>query len=316
VVSESQLIQKLKALNESLWDDQLRWPRVQEWLTNFAPSEGDVPSRERLHAMFLLSHFTFFNTAAIRELLRALFRDLIRYPVIEHIRRANNNSTDVAFLHKRFDAELEAMRFVGTGNPSDSGNHLLYYFRQENQLDRSLFVSAHQLLDADDPTGRAVRDGRISRLVFLDDFCGSGRQATDYSKGVIEKLKTAAGNVEARYHVLFATLDGLETIRKKTQFDVSTSVCELDPSFRSLSEGSRYFRNAPSGIERDFARAMCLKYGQLINPKSPLGFGKCELLIGFEHNIPNNTLPIIWSEGHERRPWIPALKRHRKGLNW
>lgn len=313
-MSELQLKHKLKALNESLWDDQLRWPRIEEWLANFDPS-GDGGSRERLHAMFLLSHFTFFNIAAIRELLRALFRDLVRYPIVASVRRANGNTTDTAFLHSRFADELAATRFVGTGNPSESGTHLLYYFRQENQLDRDLFVSAHELLDPDDVTGRAIRDGTITRVVFLDDFCGSGRQATKYSKGVVEKLKTSAPNVETRYHVLFATSHGLEKVRKES-FDVSSSVCELDPSFKSLSEESRYFRRAPEDIDRTFAREMCAKYGKEIEPTSPLGFGNCELLIGFEHNIPNNTLPIIWSEGHDERRWTPAVRRHRKGPNW
>jgi hypothetical protein len=116
--------------------------------------------------------------------------------------------------------------------------------------------------------------------------------------------------------VLFATSRGLEHVRKKTRFDVSSSVCELDNSFKSLSTESRYFRNAPEDIDREFARAMCIKYGQEIEPNSALGFGECELLIGFEHNIPNNTLPIIWSEGHLTRHWTPALRRHRKGPNW
>ena len=315
-MSEPQLREKLKALNESLWGNQLRWPRIEEWLANFQPPGADNSSRERLHAMFLLSHFTFFNIAATRELLHALFRDLVRYPIVASIRRANTNTTNVAFLHSRFAAELATTRFVGTGNPSDSGTHLLYYFRQENQLDRDLFVSAHELLDQDDATGRAILEGTVTRVVFLDDFCGSGRQAIRYSTSIVEKLKTAAPKLETRYHVLFATSRGLEEVRKKTRFDVSSSVCELDPSFKSVSPESRYFRNAPQEIDRDFARAMCLKYGKQIEPSSPLGFGGCELLIGFEHNIPNNTLPIIWSEGHTGRHWVPALKRHRKGVNW
>ena len=44
---------------------------------------------------------------------------------------------------------------------------------------------------------------------------------------------------------------------------------------------------------------MCLQYGKMAYPKAPLGFDDGQLLIGFSHNIPDNTVPIIWSTENE-----------------
>ncbi|MFX1257225.1 MAG: hypothetical protein ACFFAN_05175 [Promethearchaeota archaeon] len=35
------------------------------------------------------------------------------------------------------------------------------------------------------------------------------------------------------------------------------------------------------------------KYGKILYPKGPLGYGGKGLLIAFSYNTPNNTLPII-----------------------
>ena len=37
-----------------------------------------------------------------------------------------------------------------------------------------------------------------------------------------------------------------------------------------------------------------------------------KLLIGFAHNIPNNTLPIIWGEGTSAAPWHALFRRYEK----
>jgi hypothetical protein len=311
-----ELTEKLKALNETVWDRRLNWPRIEAWLENFAADAPEEQEREQLHALFLLSHFTFFGSRAMRALLRSLFRDRIRYPLVAEIRRQLEDTRDIVKIGEEFSRELDATRFIGMGNPSESGTHLLYFFRQENNLSRDLFVSPHECLDTETATGKQIESGAIRRLVFLDDFCGSGRQALEYSRQILQKLKARAAGLSASYHVLFATDHGLKKIRSTALFDQVSSVCELDDSFKCFHESSRYFRNCPTSIDREYGKQMCTKYGKFVEPRSPLGFGGCELLLGFEHNIPNNTLPIIWSEGHGDLKWVPAFRRYRKGQNW
>ena len=312
-----QLTDKLKALNEFVWDRRLNWPRIEDWLSNFQSPDPKDQDIEELHALFLLSHFTFFNSRLMRALLHSLYRDRVKYPLVAEIRRRLNDTTDVAVINAEFEKQRDATRFIGIGNPSESGTHLLYYFRQENDLSRELFVSPHECLDPETEVGAAIKAGAVTRLVFLDDFCGSGRQAVKYSKEVVAKVKCVAPQLTAEYHVLFATNQGLAKVRAEALFDRPSAVCELDESFKCFSETSRYFRNPPTPIAQDYSKAMCKRYGDQIAAQSPLGFGGCQLLLGFEHNIPNNTLPIIWSEGDDAlKKWTPAFRRYRKGQNW
>lgn len=313
---EEKLEGKLKDLNDLLWNRELPWAQIENWLSNFKATKDESGPDERLHAMHLLSRFTFYSSKMLRELLRALFRDHVRYPIVAKFRKDNNNTTDLDLINTRFEKELAATRFIGIGRPCDSGTHLLYYFRQENQLSPELFVSPHECLDSNDEVGDALARGIVRRLIFVDDFCGSGKQANRYSTSVVRKLKNTYPELEARYHVLFATTEGLQAVQQKAAFDVAGCICELDESFRCFSSQSRYFKKPPHGIDKQFSQAMCEKYGASIEPRHPLGFGACQLLLGFEHNIPNNTLPVFWSEGHTTTPWKPAFRRYRKGPNW
>ncbi len=307
--------EKIKTLSESLWERRAERPAVDQWLANFEADWEADPS-EQLHALFLLSHFMYFGDREIRVLLRSLYRDLYRYPIIESLRRERDDTTDSGALAIAFEDELIKTRFLGLGNPAESGTHLLYYFRQENRLPKDLFVHTHQVfggrLDSED---LRVAQAEVTRYVLLDDFCGSGNQAREYSEKVIGMLRDASSreglDVEIDYYVLFATTEGLERVREDSDFNRVDAVYDLDESYRLFGESTRYFRTHPEEINRDFAHQMCGDYGQRLCPAYPLGYGGCQLLIGFHHNTPDNTLPVFWVEDEEE-PWSPMFRRYDK----
>ena len=160
---------------------------VQTWLEQFEEAT-DLENDEQLHALFLLSHFIYFGQPEIRELLKSVYRDLFRSPIMHEVRRANGDTTDRAFLDAEFSKCLARTRFMGVGNPSESGAHLLYYFRQENALPRTLFINTHEIFKRySGPGGGAVklRDPNLEYYVFIDDLCGSGtRQSFRVLKGL------------------------------------------------------------------------------------------------------------------------------------
>lgn len=69
---------------------------------------------------------------------------------------------------------------------------------------------------------------------------------------------------------------------------------------------------APPHIDGKILREMALCYGKLLLPLHPGGFDDNQLLIGFHHNTPDNTLPIIWAEGTVTQAWTPAFRRYPK----
>jgi hypothetical protein len=74
---EDELIKKIKVLNDTVWERRATRPRVDAWLNNFLPSSN--PPHERIHALYLLSHFLYFGDREMREILKALFRDKYKY---------------------------------------------------------------------------------------------------------------------------------------------------------------------------------------------------------------------------------------------
>lgn len=289
-------------------------PHIRSWVEQFSP-EDDVSDDQQVHALYLLSNFTYFGQIEIRGLLVSLFRDLFRAPLLHEIRRQNGDTTDRNFIENVFQEKLKRTRFLGVGNPSESGVHLLYYFRQENDLPKTAFINSHEIF-ARDPDGSArtlaLRDSEIEHYVFIDDLCGSGTQAELYSRDLIEPLRDLNPDVKIHYLVLFATDDGLNAVRGLNRYDSVASVFELDESFKALEPGSRIFTQDDPRYNRIKIRTTCEQKGHNLWPAHPLGYKDGQLLLGFSHNTPDNTLPIFWCESSGPNPWKPMFKRYHK----
>jgi hypothetical protein len=306
-----ELLRKIKVLSEQVWEGRAKAPQVDRWLSNFTGEQTDE-KQERLFALFLLSQFMYFGGKEMRELLRCLFRDLYKYPIVRETRKAASDTTDTNYIHSKFDTELKRTRFLGVGNPAESGTHLLYYFRQENNLHKSLFINSHEIFNYA-TTGLTLRDPSISRYVFIDDLAGSGIQATQYSQNIVKTVKALKSDAIVSYHVIFATSEALKNIRTNTDFDRVEAVFDLDPTFKCFGDKSRYFP-AGSQFGRSDVEKFAQHYGQVLWPKHPLGYRAGQLLLGFNHNTPDNTLPIFWFD-YPSHAWEPIFRRYPK-IEW
>lgn len=306
---------KIKFLNDATWENRITAKLVKEWLSQFTAAD-DVRDDEQIHALFLLSHFLYFGQPEVRALLKALYRDMVRAPILQSIRRANADTTDIAFINSEYEARRKKMRFLAVGNPSESGMHLLYYFRQENILPKDMFINTHEIFDrsvSGSNVSLSLRDKEIEKYIFIDDLCGSGTQAGGYSIDIVTPLKALSKTASVSYLVLFATSKGLEAIRDLGCFDQVDAVFELDETFRTLEENSRIFSGEEGPFDRIKVRNTCDKYGKLLFPSDPLGYKDGQLLIGFNHNTPDNTLPIFWGGDQcMTGPWRPVFKRYDK----
>lgn len=310
-------IRRLKMLSERLWEGRCKGPDIDAWLNNFDGRYcGGDSEKERLHALYLLAHVSYFGLPEIRVLLRAMYRDLFRYPIIQTLRQELGGTKDAELIGQRFEEELQATRFVGMGNPAESGTHLLYYFRQENRLSRSLFVHQHELLTsaATDPDVD-FSPSDLKRIVFIDDFCGSGEQSVRYSNKILRVLDDVAKRhgrkVEYFYFVLFGTIDGLNHARSKSRFDVVEAVGELDSTDQTFGADARIFKRPPGGVTAETARRLAFHYGRELYPHWPLGYENGQLLLAFNHNIPDNSLPILWFDKGQPA-WTAIFPRHPK----
>ncbi len=169
----------------------------------------------------------------------------------------------------------------------------------------------------------------------MDDFCGSGNQVAK-DKGLISFInfiKTNRTSVEINYLMLVGTEVGIDNIEKTGIFNNVNAVMRLDDSFKVFETNSRYFSNVDIPLVMDEVKLFAETYGYPLTEKlcqsdgvppvhltacassNSLGFSNCQLLLGFHHNTPDNTLPIIWYDEKDY-PWIPIFKRYNKKYNF
>lgn len=316
------LLKKIYAYYQTIWKEKWKEGIEQNWLTNFIHTDEDEQAKEKVNMLYLLSKFMYFGNDELRQLLVSLYRDLFKYPIVASIRSSNSDTIDLTFIDKEYREELSKTRFLGVGNPSESGVHMLYFFRQECNLSKEFFINTSDIFSTSKITdtlpGGSTRtylkaelsDTDIRRYIFIDDFCGSGSQASGYLKDIVENIKFEDPAVQVSYLMLFGTEKGIKAVRDLGVFDTVEAVYTIDETFKVFSADSRYFKVIPDAvIEKTFSEATALKYGNTLFGRHPLGYGDCQLLLGFHHNTPDNSLPIFWSN---RNSWKPIFKRYNK----
>lgn len=303
---KERLDEKIKILSLEAWKDKVEGGDIALWLQNFKQEEC-------LDASFLLSSFIYFDNNSVRELLRRAYQDLFMRPEIFKIRKGNSNTLDIGIIRSKYRAILDRTRFVNIGNPSESSAHLLYYYRQENDLPVQLFINAHEIYTHEivgDNIKTKLDVTNIDTLVFIEDFCGSGTQATEYYDKFVKAIKNEYTNIRIIFHSLFATQTGYNVVKELGYDDVKT-VFLLDESFKCFSETSRFFKEDTDDL-KNRCQILCTTHGENLYNSHPLGYKDGQLLIGFYHNTPNNTLPIFWSSSPNWRPIFKRYKKHDK----
>jgi hypothetical protein len=265
---------------------------IEKWLDNFQGLCFKPVELERKIALWLLAHFTYYTLDDVRILCREMFDKYIHIKLLE-------NSTDEMDLKETIEQILQRTLFTGLGNNSESGNNILYYFRQENQLPKLNF--------------KIDNEKRYSDIVYIDDVTLSGSQAISYIK---------ANNLQAD-NIYFATLMASETATKKIIEETAQvkmiSAMVLDERERAFAEESHIFSDTKISGIKSTVKTFCEYYGKIAITGDndmqgcPLGYGNGQYLIGFAYNTPDNTLPIFWGTA---TGWNPIFKRYPKIYSW
>ena len=307
---------KLKLLSELVWDGKADYNEVISWIDGLK-NHIDINEVDVCNLIYALEHFIYFNSMLIDSLLTAMYRDLYQYDIIYEIRRTNNNTLDEQFIENSLSIERLKTRFIGVGGASESGSYLLYPFRIKNSLGTDLFLNASEILrNAQGPA--QLKEPHISRYIFIDDFCGTGDQCEKYLKSITQKIKEANSEVFISYMCLAGTKDGLENVRREIPFiDKVQTLIELDDSFKVFDQTSRYYLSPHtshlSNINQEYFKGLCDRFADKLGIPSDMRYGhkNCQLLIAFQHNTPDNTLPIFW-HATDDSSLAPVFKRKIK----
>lgn len=274
----SSIYNKIMDLNELVWGNRLDGVLIEQWLKNFKKRS------EKIFALDILSKFTFYNEKEVQALLKSAFHLLKNHICLELIRQRNYADSPEKIIQND-------CYFIGTWeNPSKSGVSLLYEFRTLNKIRRNNFVSSVQEVPND-----------AKYVVFLDDITGSGRQAKGYWNTLVVTNANPSLKASFLYSVLVGTTKGISYIETTTKIKVLPTII-LDERYSMFSKNSIYYSD---DVIKNNVKLMCMNYGKE-HQEPPLGYDNLQLLIGFNHNIPDNTIPIIWA----KKNWNPIFPRY------
>jgi hypothetical protein len=145
-----------------------------------------------------------------------------------------------------------------------------------------------------------------------DDFAGTGdslvkgiRRCQDKIEKELWRKYIKEGRVSL--FVMYSFPEALHNIREKRPGIHVVGSTVLGDELRACAEESGLFDDE---ADRRFARDVVLQLGRELYPDAPLGFGGLGALVGFHNTVPNNTLPIFWSNGRVGgRAWNPIFPR-------
>ncbi len=270
---------KIDELNEEIrkkitycWGSCITLSDIDEWLQNFTGKAYDVDIEKKL-ALMLLNNFIYVKHDEALHLCRVIY-----YEYIHKIALNNEDINDV----------LKKTKFYPIGNPSESSSLIMYFFRLANDIPKDRFGYSPSTPNEN------------NRVVFIDDISGSGHQASDH---IIDLF---SGTIEKKYIDYLCLISTEKAVEEFKKIGINLiSSCNLDSRMQLFSnESYTTFSDEMSQIIKNFLAA----YQHEVN-WNPLGYNETEIALGFYYNVPDNCIPIFWSEFNN---WKALFKRFHK----
>jgi hypothetical protein len=270
--------------------------RPRAWLDNFAPSDQQFAGR-------LLEKFNFYGAGLTDALMIAAFNS-----ISDGLPKGPAAPKREALIKSLDSAVFTPVRGEQP-NPTDSGYLLCRKARQLLRVPESHVAETASALE------HAKKGGTV---VFLDDFIGSGDQFLHTWRedlvGSGDSFKTIQNdsNFTAIYITLVSTDFGLVNINREAP---TVAVCPTHVIENKSTVFEVLGKDADTLAKLD---EFLTKYSSRLLPSDPwmaknvdwlkYGYKRRGLLLGFEHSIPDATLPIFWAPG--TNSWEPLIERN------
>jgi len=268
---------------------------IHAWLEQFG---DDV--NQRL-AFKLLNNIQFNDENFVREKMKVLYKSILRDSTNKGLARSIQGTTRNVFV-SYIDDE------------GKSGQHFIYLFSQENNIYRYNSVNPTKIIEK---LTAYLQENQVRgyqcAVVFIDDFIGTGESASKNFAGVLEQFDEKLPDWQdlclIYYGAIVGFQGGADRIEQATEGRVRVFMME------EFTEEKKAFSPANNNIfdnhdEIQRAKGLCEYIGRSLRKSHPLGWQNSQALIVFEHNAPNNTLPVFYASGtHEGKEWRPLFPR-------
>ncbi len=265
------------------------------WLRNFDDCDKKI-------AAMLLDRFSFYNDYSTNLLLKSSWNS-----ISDGLEKGPS-----APIRDELIASLENSIFVPVNgevpSPTDSGYLFCRKARQVLGITDDRFHSPSDAIEH-------ARKG--TTIVFLDDFVGSGDQFID----TWQRAQTSQGEgfldiynnspFPCIYMNLVTTEYGYNNIANAIPHVAlcSTHILTSKSTIQGLIREGIFDRQILTDFLTKYTPKLRPSENYIANNPSYLKWGYKErgLMLGFEHSIPDATLPIFWSTGIDG--WEPLIER-------
>lgn len=257
------------------FDDKISTLDIISWLNNFDKEDWDK-------ALNLLIHFEYYT-----------------------LKNVINEYDNQLKIIKKSLTKKKKIYINSVGKIGKSGASMIYFAKKTN-----FFLNRNcQIIDNDEFNKLTPDD----LLILIDDFSGSGETISKYyekikvliPEGINTFVLTVAYTAKAKNHLDKIGIQIFGNLRFPV-FQKRGSIFGYPPKVIAMREFSFKYGNQLFNLK---------KYDDKETKLHPLGYDNSQCLIGFEHSIPNNTLPIIWAEKEYtfediNKIWQPIFPRY------
>jgi hypothetical protein len=240
---------------------------IELWLNLFAPKDRGLAAR-------LLDAVQFIGHQHMQHRYRELLSSIEGWHITEEKRKGR-------WFFVPF-----------SGSAGKSGDTMLHEFRMANSMTKReydpLFIHRSELVSKKLSTEDSV--------ILIDDFSGSGKQATDWWHEIFGEL--LAGGPRVVLMLVAATSVAIKRITDETDMEPFCGTT-LRPSDNVFAEECDHFT--------DEEKQTLLRYGRRADRAWPRGYRDCGLVLVLAHRCPNNSLPIL-HVNHDA--WQGLFPRH------
>ena len=315
-LSDSQ-IEKIQIVVQRL-ENTLSELKIRNWLEQFEKADWDT-------AIEVLMNLEYFSSKRMMNEYNFGLK-LIFQKITEHEKKIDEilkNKPDLDKIARQVLKNKRKLRKEGKndvyihpiGELGKSGSTMLYYVSHTPYFKHTKFKILKNIDDLN-----VKNSNNYLHLILLDDFSGSGDTIVKYMNEYIKPqlLKNEVKHIKIYFLCIALMKKAKEAIKEQlSEFSFDFIGTEKVAAFSNWGSPFGY---RPKMLK---VREFCYKYGSNLYTKVeydkgvktettyPLGYRNSQSLIVFEHSVPNNTIPIIWSVQNSWKPLYPRVVQAR-----
>lgn len=268
---------------------------LESWLQRFSGRN------EQFLACCLLDSLIYRSERQLSPALASLFRGPVRWSLGTHLVPGEADTDFASLLQRRPTLPIRLVPVIRNDQPpTKSGPLIMRMAKRALGIHDGWMRWPWQAAEE-------LAAGKISGVVLVDDFLGSGTQLGKFLN--TWGLKEALANVDTTfcYSPIIAHASGLDHLAH--EFPRLNVVCaETLKSKHGVFSEENWQRMTQGAISGDCARQFFLNWCEAHMPSGgsipARGYGNLELSIGFSHSTPNNTLPVYWQSSGASEPLL------------